>query len=68
MKLAVLLSFVTIALNAAPLVLHVAANGSDTANGSANAPLASLPAALSRNDAVENKPCLTQRPGRSQRK
>ena len=46
MKLTVLLCCIVLASNAAPLILHVSPNGNDTASGAANAPIASLPAAL----------------------
>jgi hypothetical protein len=46
MRIAALFCFIAASLNAAPLVLHVAPGGVDTASGSQSAPLASLPAAL----------------------
>jgi hypothetical protein len=46
MKFVSALILVAVSLPAAPLVLHVASNGDDKASGAANAPLASLPAAL----------------------
>ncbi|HWN96178.1 MAG TPA: right-handed parallel beta-helix repeat-containing protein [Methylomirabilota bacterium] len=46
MRYIALLSFVTAILNAAPLVLHVAPEGSDRASGSLRAPFASLSTAL----------------------
>jgi hypothetical protein len=46
MKFVALLCCVTMAAQAAPLTLHVATNGNDKASGAANAPFASLPAAI----------------------
>src|SRR5436190_12769204 len=46
MKFVALLCGLTMAAQAAPLTLHVATNGNDTASGAANAPFASLPAAI----------------------
>ena len=58
MKRTALLCFVALGLEAAPLILHVATNGNDNASGTANAPLASLPAALktARQNRTANEP------------